>query len=350
MKKLFLSVSIGIAFALSASAALIQQNASGARAVNLLTGTTNLNDGDTITIASDVFEIDLNAVARFTSGRYRIDLSTNGVRAQNFLVITNNPANGVVVTNAGKLYAFKTTLTTADGDVLIGANVGASATNLFNAVNLGSGSGTLYGSLTVANTNVYGESVTSTSIVFRALETGVAANSYAMGDTSADMGFTNALMTLGSGPKFATDPFVVTNIVRVLNSSNRVRIGATVLATNFVHIQTLYAGNPNLTTTETSAALSFSAATTYGGKADDPIPPTTTLTRVPTAGEVTAGSLVYAFNFLPATAIVQVRTTSTGAVVAWDGAISITNNRLTVDNSGSVDWATTSTVTVIVSP
>ncbi len=183
MKTIFKTAKISFLAALAfcglatAEAAQIQQNASGSRAVNYLTGTTNLNDGDTITIGSDVFEIDLNAVARFTSGRYRIDLSTNGVRAQNFFVMTNNAANGAVVTNAGKLYTFKTTLTTADGDVLIGANVGATLTNLFNAVNLGSGSGTLYGSLTVANTNVYGESVTSTSIVYRALETGARAES-----------------------------------------------------------------------------------------------------------------------------------------------------------------------------
>ena len=72
--------------------------------------------------------------------------------------------------------------------------------------------------------------------------------------------------------------------------------------------------------------------------------------RVPTAGEVSAGSLDIALTFIPTFAIAQVRTTATGAMVAWDGALTLTGGaspKVTLDNSGSTDWSVNETVYVI---
>lgn len=74
------------------------------------------------------------------------------------------------------------------------------------------------------------------------------------------------------------------------------------------------------------------------------------IARVPTAQEVAIGNMRIFLPFTPVTAKVEVQTTSTNATVAWDGAITITAASgstpayVTLDNSGSVDWATTSTV------
>jgi hypothetical protein len=70
------------------------------------------------------------------------------------------------------------------------------------------------------------------------------------------------------------------------------------------------------------------------------------VTRVPTAGEVTAGIMDFAFPFPVKTARVTIVTTTTGAKLAWDGATSYSADfrRVSIDNSGAVDWATTHTV------
>lgn len=70
--------------------------------------------------------------------------------------------------------------------------------------------------------------------------------------------------------------------------------------------------------------------------------------RVPTAAEVTAGYMDFAFPFAVKSVQSIVTTTSTGAVVAWNGATAFSADfkRVTVDNSSTTDWATTNTVTL----
>lgn len=69
---------------------------------------------------------------------------------------------------------------------------------------------------------------------------------------------------------------------------------------------------------------------------------------VPTAAEVTKGSLTFAPDFTPRFAEANVSVTADGSAKAWDGAVTldVTNNLVTVDNSGAVDWAVTDTVVV----
>lgn len=71
--------------------------------------------------------------------------------------------------------------------------------------------------------------------------------------------------------------------------------------------------------------------------------------RVPTAVEVALGNMHFRYTFAVASAIAVVRVTSTGALKAHDGALTISGNRVTLDNAGSVDWAATDTVTVFAS-
>lgn len=71
--------------------------------------------------------------------------------------------------------------------------------------------------------------------------------------------------------------------------------------------------------------------------------------RVPTATEVAVGNMHFQFNFAPACAIAVVRVTSSGVLKAHDGALTISGNRVTLNNAGSTDWAATDTVTVLAS-
>lgn len=70
------------------------------------------------------------------------------------LATSANFANGETVTIGAKVYAFQTTLTDVDGNVLVGADRAASYDNLRGAINLDGTAGTDYAASTVAHPNV----------------------------------------------------------------------------------------------------------------------------------------------------------------------------------------------------
>ena len=74
----------------------------------------------------------------------------------------------------------------------------------------------------------------------------------------------------------------------------------------------------------------------------------TTETRVPTAAEVTAGHMDFAFAKPVNLVRVTVITTATRAVVAWNGALSFSADftRVTLGNAGTVLWSAACTVIV----
>ncbi len=67
-----------------------------------------------------------------------------------------------------------------------------------------------------------------------------------------------------------------------------------------------------------------------------------------TAQNVTDTTIVFSSGIQGALkgAIVTVRT-SAGVLVAWDGGITIVENRVTVDNAGAVDWSATDTIDLV---
>lgn len=69
-------------------------------------------------------------------------------------------------------------------------------------------------------------------------------------------------------------------------------------------------------------------------------------TRVPTAQEVTIGNIHFYFPFTVNAMIAAVRITASGVAKAWDGALTKSGGRVTLDNAGATDWAATDTVTV----
>lgn len=72
--------------------------------------------------------------------------------------------------------------------------------------------------------------------------------------------------------------------------------------------------------------------------------------HVVTAADVTAGTIDFDFHYtLPVHCLVQVQTAA-GVVKAWDGAVAVSGNRVTVDNTGAADWAATDVVIVMPVP
>jgi hypothetical protein len=87
-----------------------------------------------------------------------VSVYASGVAAYGYLIVSSQPANNdtllLGLTGFVQTYIFKTTLTGAANEILIGASASATASNLSAAINAGAGSGTVYGTGTVANAYV----------------------------------------------------------------------------------------------------------------------------------------------------------------------------------------------------
>lgn len=439
----------------------------GARAINVLRVASAVAAATTVTIGSDVYEV--NVGNGITAGRYSVDVSTGGTKSVGTLTQTANPAADETVVIGATTYTFKTSLTGAANQILIGADCAASIANLVAAIMAAAGSGTTYGAGTVVNagatavvatgvkatgtltsdatapsdgdtvtidgkvytfkttltptegqvliggsaavaldnlkaainhtgtpdtdykcaaahTSVTATTNTNTTQVIEALVAGGAGNLLATTENGTHTSFGAATLTGGSdkvtvtarytglgGDLIATtetlgsgsfggatlasgaDPTAAqfsAAFETAVNARANV-VGAKKISNNEVMIFTIAAGNFTIACTETLAGSNnvWQSATMFGGfsPALDVERKSVMLTRVPGAQEVTLGNMHFALPFTPTQAIVQVVTTSTGVQKVWDGARIYATNRLTLDNSGSTDWAATDTLVVIAS-
>jgi len=123
-----------------------------------------------------------------------------GDHATGTITAAGNPANNETVTLGSRTYTFKTTLTGAANEVLIGAAATNSLDNLKAAVNGTAGEGTTYGTGTVAHADIIAGNKTATTIVFHARLAGTDGNSLATTETSATaLSFGGATLTGGAG-------------------------------------------------------------------------------------------------------------------------------------------------------
>jgi len=98
-----------------------------------------------------------------------------------------NVSDGDTVTLGAQVYTFKTTLTPADYEVLIGADAAASLTNLANAINgTGGTPGTDY-QVPAANASASAGTIVGSTIPLTALTAGTAGNSIALSEASTQL-------------------------------------------------------------------------------------------------------------------------------------------------------------------
>lgn len=116
-----------------------------------------------------------------------------GIFAYAFLGQSANFSNGETVVIGSKTYTFQTSLTDVDGNVLIGANGGASLVNLTAAINLSGGS---YAASTSKNTQVNAWQLHPTAMGVRANEVGPTGNAIGVSESAV----TGSWFTEGNSP------------------------------------------------------------------------------------------------------------------------------------------------------
>lgn len=121
----------------------------------------------------------------------------DAVQAEGTLTASGVFSNNDTVTIGGYVYTFKTTLTGAAFEVLIGANAAASLDNLKSAINASAGAGTTYGTGTYAHPDVTATTNTDTTQLVVARLAGTNGNSIATTETGANCAWGAA--TLASG-------------------------------------------------------------------------------------------------------------------------------------------------------
>lgn len=172
-----------------------------ARALNMVNGSTAIipTDGPAVGVFSTI-----------RKGTTLIDdtfIQASFIPAFNILTLGANAANNETVTvgtktgPAAAVYTWKTALTGASYEVLIGADAGASLSNLAAAINQGAGSGTVYGTGTLANLDVFASGLPTTlpgaQMLVTANVAGTAGNSIASTETMANGAWTGATLAGG---------------------------------------------------------------------------------------------------------------------------------------------------------
>lgn len=109
-----------------------------------------------------------------------------------------NVGDATSVTIGGRTYTFQTTLTNVDGNVKIGGSADATAANLFNAITLGAGAGTVYAAATTANAEVTASEGAGSSVVVTALTSGPSGNSVAVSSDTGDAVWSSASLQGGT--------------------------------------------------------------------------------------------------------------------------------------------------------
>lgn len=120
------------------------------------------------------------------------------------------PANDNTVTIDGHVYTYKTSLTGAADEVLIGASAAAALTNLKAAILDSGGAGTTYGTGTVAHATVIATTLTATTLLVVAKTAGTAGNAIATTKTSSHLAWGAATLVGGleAGTSVYLDPSV----------------------------------------------------------------------------------------------------------------------------------------------
>lgn len=170
--------------------------------------------------AGDFFLVSASAACWIGFGNNDVVAAANTADTAASGTLTNNTSfsDGDTVTIGGVVYTFKTTLSsgpTVAYEVLIGANVAASHTNLAKAINDSGTEGTHYGTGTLIHPTV-SASAGATSTVVTAKTPGTGGNSIATTEVSANSSWGAATLASGANGVSTSAVFLPAGFVGVI--------------------------------------------------------------------------------------------------------------------------------------
>ena len=308
-----------------------------------------VEDEETVTIGADVFEFDTHdAETLANAGAIAVDVSGGTtVKAQGTLTVDTQPTAGDDMTIGSTVYTFVPDGTAnAAGEIDIGTDLASAKVAITAAVDGTDG-------YNVDHTQCSFATWATNDLVITALAGGTAGNALASTENftagtnvfdAATLGTTLAGVDPTAGE--ASDALITT-----INASgtegviaNDIDANEILLVMDTVGIDTTaLAEDMGGANNEVDAAFDNGASAGAGLSI-------ASVDRVPTAQEVATGNMHIALDFTPTIVFTQVRTTATGALIAWDGAAAILtggNPYITIDNAGGTDWSTAETVYVM---
>lgn len=119
-------------------------------------------------------------------------------KAVGTLTLSGNAVAAETVTIDGVVYTWRAAPTTVAGEVKVGATASDSLDNLKAAINLGAGSGSLYGSLTAVHPTVGAGAKTATTLQVYAKTGGTAGNSLATTEGMTNGAWGGAVLASGA--------------------------------------------------------------------------------------------------------------------------------------------------------
>jgi hypothetical protein len=297
-------------------------------------------EGETITFGDYVFEITTDGSV--TAGRIAVDLSGSAAaKATATLTLSGNAVADETVTLAGKVYTWKATPTTVANEVKVGATPAESIDNLVAAITGAAGSGTLYGSATVAHTTVTAVRSSATMVV-TALVKGTAANAYASTETMTNGSFGAATLTGGVDP---TSAQTKTALIAAFNANIPQTTSQSVTG-GILIVDSSGRNGKACTETLSGSGNAWLATATFGLDGGGAVPNLSAiLQRTVTAVEDTGKVMVFSLPAVPVAFSVQVRD-STGVIKAIDGKVVAVGTNIVIYSDANTDLAENDVVAV----
>lgn len=282
--------------------------ADAAAAVGTLTFSTGAAaNNDTVTINGRVYTFktaltttdSVDEVLRgstLTNSRDNLLLAINrtGTGAARTGTFATNVVAGDTIRIGARTYTFVATLDqNVPNQVFVGADLTASRNNLVAAINSSAGGSAKYSQSTPPNTEVTASAVSTDQITVTAIAVGLVGQDIRTLDTSSHFSWAGAALTGGTGPGITYGSGTVINA----------DVAAAAVSTNQLTATAKVAGTAGnaITTTESGANTAWGAGTLASGANAAFATGVLTLTDVPANTEtVTIGAVVYTFKTTPA--------------------------------------------------
>lgn len=346
-----LSILTGTAIGAEAGEILSRRGAIALMVVRIASA---VQDGETVDLGDDKYEFFTeDAEALDNAGAIGVDVSGGStVKSQGTLTMDTQPTPTDTVTigvGAGeKVYTWVASGAASEGEINVGADLAAAKVNFVAAVNGTDGWNT-------AHTQVTAAAFSGDDCVLTAIKGGTFGDTIATTETFTEG--TNVFddATLGTTTA-GVDPTAAEAsdaLIAAINASATEAVRAVDIGANEVLVLRTTAGvNTDAAAEDMGGANNAVAAAAFFGGQAAAAGKLALASRVPTATEVALGNMHFGLDFDPVFVQVLVTVTSSGLQKAWDGLVTIVPAAgddpayVTVDNSGSTDWAATDTVRI----